>query len=98
KEKEKEIIGKNDEEKTKIEKQYAERAEQEIAKIQNEIENKRRELLSRAQQKLEDTRRWLEELVEKVAKEEGVSLVLEKSAVFYGGKDLTEKVVIAAKE
>ncbi len=98
KEKEREMTGKSDEEKAKIEKEYAERVEQEIAKAQKEIENKRRELLARTQQKLEDTRRWLEELVEKVAKEEGVSIVLEKSVVFFGGKDLTEKIISAAKE
>jgi|SRR5690554_552497 len=97
-EKEQEIKGKDDEERAKIEKEYANRAEQEIEKIQNEIENKRKELLTRAQQKLDDTRCWLEELVEKVAKEASVSLVLEKSAVFYGGKDLTEKVLLAAEE
>ena len=66
--------------------------------MEKEIEKKRQELLSRAYQRMDETRQWLEEIVEAVADEEGVSLVLEKGAVFYGGIDLTEKVLQAAEE
>ena len=97
-EKEQELKGKEGKEREEIELKYTSRIEQEIAKVEKEIEKKRQELLSLAYQKMDETRRWLEGIVETVADEEGVSLVLEKSAVFYGGVDLTEKVLQAAED
>lgn len=97
-EKEQELKGKEGKEREEIEQKYAAKIEQEITKVEKEIEKKRQELLNRAYQKMDETRRWLEEIVETVADEEGISLVLEKSAVFYGGVDLTEKVLQAAEE
>lgn len=97
-EKEQELKGKEGKEKEEIELKYTSRVEQEIAKVEKEIEKKRQELLARAYQKMDKTRQWLEEIVEMVADEEGLSLVLEKSAVFYGGIDLTERVLQAAQD
>ncbi len=97
-EKEQELKGKEGKEREEIEQKYAVRIEQEISKVEKEIEKKRQELLARAYQKMDETRRWLEEIVETVADEEGISLVLEKNAVFYGGVDLTEKVLQAAED
>lgn len=97
-EKEQELKGKEGEAKEEIELKYQTKVEQEISKVEKEIEQKRQELLSRAYQKMDETRRWLEGIVETVADEEGISLVLEKNAIFYGGVDLTDKVLQAAEE
>jgi len=97
-EKEQELKGKEGKEREEIELKYQTKIEQEITKVEKEIEQKRQELLNRAYQKMDETRRWLEEIVETVADEEDISLVLEKGAVFYGGVDLTEKVLKAAEE
>jgi Skp family chaperone for outer membrane proteins len=97
-EKEQELKGKEGKEREEIEQKYVSKVEQEITRVEKEIEKKRQELLSRAYQRMDETRQWLEEIVEAVADEEGVSLVLEKGAVFYGGIDLTEKVLQAAEE
>ena len=84
--------GREGKEREEIEQKYAVRIGQEISKVEKGDRKEAAKLLARAYQKMDETRRWLEEIVETVADEEGISLVFEKDAVFYGGVDLTEKV------
>ncbi len=59
-------------------------------KYQGELEARKDELFETA---LAETY----QLIEKVATEQGIDLVLDKQGVLYGGLDLTDRVIAAAK-
>lgn len=78
-------------------------------KLQSEIKKKTEELNTRLSGKLSEIQDYLKEqdrivweklqkLINEVATEKSVSVVLDKKSVYYGGKDLTKDVIEKAKK
>lgn len=90
KEKENQKKGKSSTAQDQIEEEYGVKLRELYAEKQAEMENKQVELNKRLNQNLQ-TR--IDEVVTKVAKKEGVSLIISDQVVYYGGKDLTGQVL-----
>ncbi len=78
-------------------------------KLQSDIKKKTEELNTRLSEKLAEIQEYLgkqektveekiQKLIGEVADEKGVSVVLDKKAVYHGGKDLTKDVIEKAKK
>ncbi|NLW55533.1 MAG: OmpH family outer membrane protein [Firmicutes bacterium] len=89
-EEEKAKKGKNATVQSKIAEEYGAKRRELYAEQQKRMESKRAELNNRLNQNL---RTRINEAAAKVAKQEGVSVILLDQVVYYGGKDLTAQVL-----
>jgi outer membrane protein len=90
--------GKSAEEKSAIDKEYNEKLQKALEENQNKIQNERTRLSAELQREYDKVMSNLNSIVEKVAAEAGVTVVLEKKLIFYGGMDLTDKVIAEAQK
>ncbi|NLG83198.1 MAG: OmpH family outer membrane protein [Firmicutes bacterium] len=93
KKEEEESAGKSEDEKKEIKLKYEKMAQEKAGEIQQLVQQKNRELQSKLDQELLKAEGKLRQTIEAVAAEKGLNLVLVKSAVYYGGVDLTEAVI-----
>lgn len=98
KKKEEELTGKNEAQKQQIEVKYDEMAQAKATEINQSIQKKNRELQDKLDQELAKAEEGLRRTIEAVGAEKGLNLVLVKSAIYYGGVDLTEDVIKKAME
>jgi len=90
--------GKGAEEQKKIDNEYNELLKQALEENQQKLEGERARLTAEIQREYDKVMEKVQAVVEQVANEAGVSIVLEKRLVFYGGVDLTEQVLAEAQK
>lgn len=90
--------GKSAEEQETIDSEYNELLKQALEENQQKLEGERARLTAEIQREYDKVMEKLQAVVEQAANEAGVSIVLEKRLVFYGGVDLTEQVLIEAQK
>lgn len=97
KEKNLEIKGKSQNEIKAIEEKYQKKAMQVAEANQKKLEAENTRLSGEVQAKHEEILASIQKVLEEIVKKEGYSIVLEKSVVYYGGEDLTDKVIAGFK-
>jgi outer membrane protein len=97
KEKNAEIKGKSQEEIKVIEQKYQEKAMKAAEGYQKKLETENARLSGEVQSKHDGIFASIQKVLGEIAKKEGYSIILEKSVVYYGGEDLTDKVISAFK-
>lgn len=97
KEKNAEIKGKSQNEIKAIEEKYQKKAMQVAEANQKKLETENSRLSGEVQAKHEEILASIKKVLEEIVKKEGYSIVLEKSVVYYGGEDLTDKVIAGFK-
>lgn len=90
--------GKSADEQAAIDKEYTELINKYETEHKNKIEAENARLSAEAQQELNKIKDKLKSKVEEVAEKEGISIVLDKKLIYYGGTDLTGKVIAAMKD
>lgn len=90
--------GKSADQQVVIDQEYDELINKANTEKNQKIEAERVRLSAELQREADKLLEELRKIVEKVAAEEGVSVVLEEKLVYYGGIDLTDKVIAAMKK
>ncbi|MCL6614887.1 MAG: OmpH family outer membrane protein [Firmicutes bacterium] len=98
KKKEEESAGKTEAQKQEIERKYDELDQKKATEIDQSIQQKNRELQDKLDRELAKAEERLRQVIETVGAEKGLNLVLVKSAIYYGGVDLTDDVIKKAIE
>ena len=88
--------GKTEAQRQTIERKYEKLAQDKAAEVKQAVQARMKELQDKLQQELIKADESLRRTIETVGAEKGVNLVLVKSAVYYGGVDLTEDVIAKA--
>ncbi|MGQ9778360.1 MAG: OmpH family outer membrane protein [Bacillota bacterium] len=93
-----ESAGKSETEKQEIVRKYEKMAQDKATEVQQLVQQKNRELQAKLDQEVAKVEEKLRQVIEAVASQKGLNLVLVKSAVYYGGIDLTQEVIDKAAE
>ncbi|MGI5871892.1 MAG: OmpH family outer membrane protein [Bacillota bacterium] len=94
-EKKKAKEGKSAEEQKKIDEKYQDLQKKKHEEIQKKVDEKKNQIQEELTAANETALKKVKQFIAEVAKNQGVSLVLEEKVLFFGGVDLTEKVIIA---
>lgn len=90
--------GKSADEQKKIDATYDNLRQQKVQEYQKLIDQKRNELGNKVNEQSQQTMESLKKTIEQVARVENISLVMDERVLFYGGTDLTKKVIDAASK
>jgi Skp family chaperone for outer membrane proteins len=88
--------GKSADEQKKIDATYDDQRQQKLQEYQKQIDQKRTELSAKVNEQNKQTFDKVKKLIENVAKSQNISVVMDDRVLFYGGVDLTKKVIEAA--
>lgn len=90
--------GKTADEQKNIDDQYTKLKQDKYNEFQKQADQKRSELGAKVNEQTQATMAKVKKIIEQVAKNENIGLVMDERALFFGGVDLTKKVQdIAAK-
>ena len=92
------MAGKTEAEKAEIERKYEKLAQDKATGINESVQDKSRELQAKFNAELAKADERLRQTIVSVGTDKGLNLVLAKSAVYYGGKDLTDDVIKKANQ
>lgn len=90
--------GKSEAEKQEIARKYEKMAQEKATEVQQLVQQKNRELQTKLDQEVAKAEEKLRQVIATVAAEKEICLVLVKSAIYYGGVDLTQDVINKATE
>ncbi|MGQ9778361.1 MAG: OmpH family outer membrane protein [Bacillota bacterium] len=93
KEKETKLQGKSATEKKTIEAEYAQKAQARQNEINRQIQAKHDELQKKLDAESAQADAKVKEAIAAVCREKGIAIVLNKTAVYFGGVDITEAVI-----
>ena len=94
----KEKAGKSSEEQTTISNRYSDEARKKADELNAKLEKKRTEIMQFLNEQRKVTDDKIRKLIDEVASEKKLSIVLDKGAVFYGGIDITDAVIEKGKK
>lgn len=94
----KELQGKSEADKKAIEAKYDDLKRKRFEETQKEIDAKKSEITGKINDNRQATMNKVRKTIEQVAKAQGISLVLEEQVIYYGGVNLTSRVIDAAKK
>lgn len=94
----KEKSGKTAKEQTAIDKKYTAEAQKKVNSINKQLEKKKSEIMKLINAEKKKVDQNVKQLISEVAKSKKVTVVLDKGAVWYGGKDLTQDVIKKAQK
>lgn len=98
KKKDEELAGKTDAEKQEIERKYDKMAQDKATEVNQAIQAKMRELQVKLDTELAKADDRLRQTITTVGSEKGLNLVVAKTAVYYGGTDVTNDVLAKANK
>lgn len=90
--------GKTAEEQAGIEARYKDEAQKKSNELNAQLEAKRNEIMQYLNEQKKLTEDKVKKLITEVGAEKKLSMVLDKSVVFYGGTDITDLVIERAKK
>ncbi|HOJ77220.1 MAG TPA: OmpH family outer membrane protein [Bacillota bacterium] len=90
--------GKTAEEQASIDKRYKDEAQKKSDELNAQLEAKRNEIMQYLNEQKKLTEDKVKKLITEVGAEKKLSMVLDKSVVFYGGTDITDLVIEKAKK
>ncbi len=94
---EQEKSGKSATEQSKIEQKYQDEFQKKTAELKNQLTQKNTEITSYVNQQKKVIMDKLTKTIEEIAKDKNLTLVLDKSACYYGGIDITGDVLDKVK-
>lgn len=94
----KELQGKSEADKKTIEAKYDDMMRKKKEEVQKQIDTKKTEIGTKINDNRQATMAKVKKTIEQVAKAQGVSLVLEEQVIYFGGVNLTSKVIEASKK
>lgn len=94
----KEKAGKSTEEQAAISNRYNEEVKKKAEELNSQLEKKRTEIMQFLNEQRKVTDEKVRNLISAVAAEKKLSIVLDKSTVFYGGIDITDSVIEKGKK
>lgn len=92
----KEMEGKTEAEKKNIEAKYEQLARTKATEIRQSFQAKSRELQSKLDVASKEAEQRLRQTISAVGDDKGMNLILVKTAIYYGGRDLTQDVLAKA--
>lgn len=94
----KDVQGKSEADKKSIDAKYDDMKRKKTEEIQKKIDSKKTEIGSKINDNKQATLNKVKKTIEQIAKAQGVSLVLEEQVIYFGGINLTNKVIEASKK
>lgn len=93
-----EKTGKSTADQAAIEKRFDEEVQKKTDETKNQLEQKRNEFMQQLNAEKSVVEENVKKLINKVAEEKKVTVVLDKNAVLYGGTDITDAVIEKGKK
>lgn len=90
--------GKSAEEQRNIDAKYEDMQRKKTEEIQKKVDQKKTEIGEKINENNQATINKVKKIIEQVAKADGISLVMEEKVVYFGGVNLTQKVLDTAKK